>query len=329
VRKRVIDLFRRMTVSLLRCCIVAGGVLLSCEGTGPTSADLDTIVVQAYLFAGKPLDAVKLKRLGKTIVSTMESIDIEDKETGEISTIDTVVYLVSDRYIDDAAVTITGGGVTWSLMSSGEGLYRDASGTFIPAEGITYRIDISAGGNTAWAQTTVPARQGGLFISRDTIYLGAAPIDTCGKYGCPDDKGGMKKVASGGVPDTLRSLTVKWNGVPGEYIYYRYAVDDGSGSGFSTLDSLRFSCEVPDEYGGSWDWSSDSTGMNFTVTAHCNITLYRTAPEFRYLVNDMMYDSTRQDLWIGSPCNINGGLGFFTSFCSDTFSFDIVPWTGN
>jgi hypothetical protein len=304
------------------------------------------VVVQAHLYAGQPVGTVRLKRLGKSVALTNMKVESYDKETGESIMVDTTAYIVNNRYVDNATVTISTGGVAYPLTLSDSGKYRDAGGTLIIDAGKTYRLDITVDDKHIWAETTVPKRNGGILISRDTVYYTNSPEDSCGKFGCKDDtekvsevyseKDDLKKTTSrNAVPDSLQYLTARWDREsPGEWAFYIYKFSHISGSSYIMADSLRFVCRTDDE--STLDLGGDNSIVYFSgEPMHCTVEIARASAEFRYMVGDHYMigdrynDSTNQDFWNDTHGNINGGLGFFVSFCSDFLSFEVVPWKGN
>jgi hypothetical protein len=316
------------TVILL--IVAATAAILSCSaGTEPTNDDRDGIVVQAYLFAGRPVNDVRLLHLKKTCFDTLVEVNLWDGRKA-----DTTITLVRDSTVDNAMVTISTNGISYNLAFLDSGRYIDTCGNIIQI-GQTYRIDINSNGKHVWAQTTVPSPTGGLSVSRDTLYSyqggggGGKPYTpdkpkklVKEKEKDPPDTTNLPPVE---IPDSLQKLIAKWNNPHRSILYFRCAVDSNlpyqfiNGSYVST-DSLKISTK--EGYTGHSVYG-DSVVINLSNPGRYKLLIYTTTPDYHNML-ETFADSMHQDLWSRSPTNINNGLGFFTSFSSDTVSFTIV-----
>jgi hypothetical protein len=313
-------------------CAAALAAMVSCVGTGtqPTSFDKDPIVVQAYLYAGRPVSDVRLLHLTKSIRDTL--VKLYRYPNGILDSSDTVISLVKDSTFDNASVTISNNGISSALTFRDSGWYQDISGSLAIAVGQTYRIDIVAEGRHAWAQSTVPAPVGGLTVSRDSLYMlqygniiindkilgkEKPPIDTFGKPQ-PQDT----------LPDSLTHMIVKWNNPGHAYLYYRCVQDTNlpwmrSGN-YTTADSMK----IVSSYSGFPVSDSAMPVISLMQPGRYKIFLFTTTPDYRSMVATEA-DTMHQDFWNGSPNNIHDGLGFFTSFSSDSASFTIIGKEGS
>ncbi len=316
-------------------CLAAIVTVLSCTmGTQPTGFDKDAIVVQAYLFAGRPVGDVRLIHLRKAVRDTVVEIYNYDYVNNRIDTVDTTLTLVKDSTVDNAAVTISGGGQSCGLAFRESGTYRDTSGNLVIAAGRTYRIDVSADGRHAWAQTTVPSRVGGLTVSRETLYVVQAKPDTGrGKdtiYKVPPKVGkigGKVDPLTTLLPDSLTNLMVRWNNPDHAYLYFRCVLDTNlpyriQNGAYIAADSLKITSSGYWGYSGIFN-KNDSVVLGFSQPGRYKLILYTTTPDYRLMVAEVA-DTTRQDEWIRSPTNVNNGLGVFTSFSYDSVFFNIV-----
>jgi hypothetical protein len=275
----------------------------------------------------------------------MIKVEMWNYTINRMDTIDTIITMVKDSMVDNALVTISNNGISYGFVYRDSGLYQETSGSLVIAVGQTYRIDVIADGRHAWAETTVPSGVGSLSVSRDTIYTDTVQPanDTCGKDGCKDvtkeEKKGSGKVrsveSSAAIPDNLARLSLKWNNPDGAYFYYKCTFDPnspyfGSWTGtYTDKDSLTVtSGNNQERNGGSLIAGSDSTGLVLPKPGRYTFILYSTTPNYRSMLTEVA-DSTHQDRWVRSPNNINGGLGFFTSFGVDSAFFNIVPWSGS
>jgi hypothetical protein len=289
--------------------------LLSCmsTGTGPDTRDRDALVVQGYLYAGRPVSDIRVMHLTKAVHDTVISIERRIAGTGATDTVDTLVTLVNDRPVDNARVTVSGNGQSYDLVYRDSGWYRETSGDLVITEGQTYRLEVIADGRRAWAETTVPSKVDDLRASRDTMYI---PVESTGPT--------LPTLPS----EDLGFLTLKWNNPDGRYFYGKFIIDsEGADFGvwqgqYTDIDSVV----VKINYGTPDLLSYFSEGVaGIKKPAKYKFILYATTPDYRSMLSEVT-DSTRQDRWARSPTNISGGLGFFTAFNCDSISFYFAQW---
>jgi hypothetical protein len=332
------------TKGFLLCIIATIAALLSCSGMGtrPSENDRNPIVVRAYLYAGKPVTDVRLLNLAETEHDTMVRLTRWDSFYMRSDSIDTVLTWVTESTIDNAVVTISNNGKSYGLAFTESGWYKETSGNLVVAAGQTYRIDVVAGDRHAWAETTVPLPVGGLTVSRSIIYKDSVieqdTTDPCGKGGCKEvGKNGLGKVRSmysaPTLPDSLTHLVAKWNNPSGSYLYYRCVVDTNSdyrssSDGYIAEDSLGISALVfiMTNNGSGSTGMPGWKGLTLWYPKRYILYIYSTTPDYQSMLKDLArerYDSTHQnqDRWTRSPNNVHGGLGFFTSFSSDSIFF--------
>lgn len=288
--------------------------MLSCiTGTEPTSYDRDALVVQGYLYAGRPVSDIRVMHLTKAIRDTIIPVERRNEFTNTIDTIDTMVTLVNDSFVDNAQVTISSNGQSHGLVYRDSGWYMETSGNLVITEGQTCRLDIVADGRHAWAETTVPSKVGGLRTSRDTMYIPGEPA------------GSMLPTLPSG---DLGTLTLQWNNPDGVIFFCKFILDsEGADYGLwhgQYTDTDSFSVQI--NYTSADPFIDFSPGVvGIRTIAKYKFVLYSTTPDYRSMLAEAT-DSTRQDRWARSPTNINGGLGFFTSFSSDSLSFYFAQW---
>lgn len=342
--------------------IITGIVTISCDGTMPTAYEQDNIVVQAYLYAGRPVNDVRLWHLGKAMKDTavwIMKFNENDSMGFKFDSTDTIIKIYSTRMIDDAQVTISDNGVGHSLVLNDSGSYEDPSGALVITPGTTYRIDVTVDDRHAWAKTTVPQKIDNLRLSRDTLTK-----DTTGEgsmqYGWKDDPYVQPEMVT---PDGRSILTIKWNNPASanymfRIMYYndysdypvienpdideRQAADQDSMEEvipFETnpiepqwetwwtlstqKDSMRIIAANDFMFYAYYDWNPDSLGYIFSQPGRYRIVICSTTPDYQ----SMEYaaaDSMNHDRWPRSPTNINNGVGYFSSFSFDTVYFDIV-----
>jgi len=212
--------------------IATGIAMISCDGTMPTAYEQDNVVIQAYLYAGAPVNDIRLWRLGKAMKDTtvqLMTFNMDDSMGFRLDTIDTIIRIYSTRMIDNANVTISGNGVSHSLVLNDSGSYEDQSGTLNITPGTTYRIDAIVDDRHVWAETTVPRKVDGLRLSSDTLKKDTTG-DGCMMYGCEDKFNPYDPSSPDfdpeyqwplATPDSLAILTVKWNNPTSESYLFR------------------------------------------------------------------------------------------------------------
>ncbi len=137
---------RALTLSLL----VAPACLLACSDTGVTPEDdARQVVVEAFLFAGEPVDHVRLT---------------ETVPLGEDPALAPTV--------DDAIVTLVRGTERWVLSRLEEpGGYGYPGDDLEIREGDLFRIEVEAFGRTATGETMVPAPPVGVELDTDRLEV--------------------------------------------------------------------------------------------------------------------------------------------------------------
>ena len=136
---------RARTLSLL----VAAACPLACSDTTGPEEDARQVVVEAFLFAGEPVDHVRLT---------------ETVPLGEDPSLAPTV--------DDAIVTLVRGSERWVLSRLEEpGGYGYAGDDLEIREGDVFRIEVEAFGRTATGETIVPAPPVGVELDTDRLEV--------------------------------------------------------------------------------------------------------------------------------------------------------------
>ncbi len=130
--------------------LAASACLLACSGTTTSpEADARQVVVEAFLFAGEPVDDVRLT---------------ETVPLGEDPALAPTV--------DDAVVTLTRGGERWVLSRLAEpGAYGYPGDDLEVREDDLFRIEIEAFGRTATGETVVPGPPAGVELDTDMLEV--------------------------------------------------------------------------------------------------------------------------------------------------------------
>ena len=127
--------------------VCAACVLYGCDGTPGEPDTTDLLVVEAYLFAGEPVDDIRL--------------------TGTVPLSDTV----EAPPVNDAQVALLKNGIRYALVSSGDGYYRYAGADLAVLAGDTFRIEVARLETLVTAQTVVPESPVHVAVDGDTLWV--------------------------------------------------------------------------------------------------------------------------------------------------------------
>jgi len=248
----------------------------------PTTAE--ELVVEAYLYAGQPVDQVKLTRLIPFI---------EESE--------------NDQYfVNDAEVFIHQDGNTYPLVldAGDSGTYYYPAGDPEIEVGKTFDLSLEYFGKTLQATTTVPEPPSGLKLSEDEVEI--EPIYE------------MWDIRDREVPDII----LEWDNPNGEsfFVLVENIEDDndpvdvnGIMEGFMQNRFRMVSAPT----------SLDThvvRGMQLTEYGTYRILLFRVNQEYVDLYESTEQDSRS----LNEPAsNIANGLGIFTAFSSDSIFFEV------
>ena len=130
--------------------ISAGCALAGCDSTPSEPDNTDLLVVEAFLFAGEPIDDIRLT----------ETVPLSD--TAEAPS------------IDDAQVILTKHGLSYALEATGVDGYYQYTGADLTVEvGDTFGIEVAYLGAVATGETVVPAPPVNVSIDGDTMWVPA------------------------------------------------------------------------------------------------------------------------------------------------------------
>ncbi len=205
--------------------------------------------------------------------------------------------------INDAQVRLIRDDVGYDLLPTGtEGYYHYSGDDLNVAVGDNFRIEVIHQGKMASAETTVPTPPQGVEISDDVLYV-------------PEFARGP-----GGRP-SLSSLEVTWTN-PDQLLHFVVieSLDDNAESILPEFAQQRF--------GGfrfvSLPTGGDTYTINFRVLEVLGphrARVYRINQEYADLYENRIQDS--RDL-NEPPANIEGALGVFSAFSSDSVFFQVV-----
>ena len=265
-------------------------LFISCDDENLNNIADNQFVVEAFLFAGQPVDDIRIK--------TTFPLSVEDD---------------TSLPINNAQVTLIKEGARFQLSSSdSEGNYQYTGDDLTVETGDTFELEIIANGITSTATTTVPTPTTGLSISQDTIKVPQLPLTS-----------GMAAIVMT-IQEFLQesNIEAQWDN-PDEDLYFMVVenADDTFIPIFpqqvlDALETFRFVSEPTDE--------SRLTFLAGTLVSFGSYTVevFHINQEYADLYENRAQDS--RDL-NEPPSNINNGLGVFSAFNSDSRTFYVVP----
>ncbi len=262
------------------------------EEQGNISLDAQTAVVQAYLFAGQPVDSVRITQSFSYARENTDLITLEDLE-----------------------VAISDGSETFPLYHKNEGTYQNIA--LIPENGKTYNLTFLHNGETVSSETFVPEKRE-VTISETSIGLEKVEATT----GFPG--GGPPGGGFGGGDD--EAIEVIWDNPTGDYYYVVVEnieenpefVNDRLAQFQANGNARRFFRITEPEIS---DFHAVNARRDLTQFGTYQIIVYRVNPEYAALYET----SGSSSVTISQPPNnIENGLGIFTGISSDTVYLEVV-----
>jgi len=262
----------------------------SCEDENLNNIADNQFVVEAFLFAGEPVDDIRIK-------STFPLSSEEDISAP----------------INNAQVTIIKDGGRFALVSSdSEGNYNYPGDDLTVETGDVFELEVIANGITATGATTVPTPTTGLSLSQDTIRVPQLPFTA-----------GREAIVMT-ITEFLQgsNIEARWDN-PQEDLYFMVveSADDTFIPIFprqvlDALETFRFVSEPTDE--------SALTFLAGTLVSFgsYSVEVFHINQEYAELYENRTQDS--RDL-NEPPSNITNGLGVFSAFNSDRRIFYVVP----
>ncbi|MEQ1692484.1 MAG: DUF4249 family protein [Gemmatimonas sp.] len=275
---------RRRRMAPLVTALIAGA--LACGDPTATAPATREPVLRAYLYAGQPIDDVRLTW------------------TAPIGTPDSLADLASPP-INNATVALVRAGVRYPLVhaTGDSGYYRYTGADLVVREGDVFDLEATVDGHVLTARTSVPVRPTGARMSASTLKV---PTFSPG-MGRPDLSAGSALVHWQKSSGALYFLTLESTEVNPVQIDLNLPIGRGGGRRFifppTAADSARVDVFSLTYYG--------------TYTAR----VWRVNEEYAQLYATLQQDS--RDL--NEPIsNVHGGLGVFSAFSADTTVFSVV-----
>lgn len=264
-------------------------LLLSCQEENLNNIAINQFVVEAFLYAGEPIDDIRIK-------TTFPISQEED----------------TSAPINDAEVTIIKDGQRYALVSAGnEGFYHDPNNDVSVNTGDVFQLEIEHNGITATAETIVPTPTTGLSISEDSLKIPQLPLS----------EGREAIVEAIGNFLGNSSIEATWDNPNGDlYFMVVESVNDTFDPIFpeqliEALARFRFVSEPTD---GNTLIFLGGTLVSFGQYA---VKVYHINQEYAALYENREQDS--RDL-NEPPSNINNALGVFSAFNSQEAYFVVV-----
>ncbi len=261
-------------------------VLAGCDSPFNPGDD-DLVVIEAFLFAGEPVQDIRLT-----------------------STVPLGADPDSAPVIDDAVVPLLKDGVTYALTPTGEeGRYEYTGTDLAILEGDEFRLEVEYFGRVAWGETVVPGPPLSVAIDGDTLF---AP--TLGR-------GGGRGGGGGGFDPQESQLAVTWDN-QSDLLHFVVVegMDDDAEAIFpeqfqQRLGRFRFISEPTID-----NFFVVRLLLLEALGAH-QAKVYRVNAEYAQLYENRTQDS--RDL-NEPPSNIRNGLGVFSAFNSSSVSFEVA-----
>jgi hypothetical protein len=263
--------------------------LFSCGEENLNNIAANQFVVEAFIFAGEPIQDIRIK-------STFPLTDEVDTSSP----------------IDDASVTIIKNGQRFDLVSSGgDGLYHYPGDDVVIATNDVFQLEIVYNGITAFAETTVPTPTIGLEISQDTLLVPQLPLS--------EGRDAIVQTIGNFLRGSMIEAT--WDN-PNEDLYYMVveSVIDTVDPIFPTqvleaLSDFRFVSEPVD------DNSLTFFAGSLVSFGQYSVKVYHINQEYAALFENREQDS--RDL-NEPPSNVINALGVFSAFNSQEAFFEVV-----
>lgn len=264
-------------------------LFLSCEEENLNNIAANQFVVEAFLYAGEPIDDIRIK--------TTFPLSLEEDNSVPIN---------------DAEVSLMKNGQNFRLISSGnEGFYHYPNDDLQVETNDVFQIEIVHDGITATAETSVPTPTTGLILSKDSLKVPVLP------FGAGRDS----IVAVIGSFLRNSSIEASWDN-PNEDLYFMVveSVNDTldpifPGQVIEALARFRFVSEPTEE--------SSLTFLAGTLESfgQYSVNVYHINQEYAALYENREQDS--RDL-NEPPSNVTNALGVFSAFNSQEAFFEVV-----
>lgn len=264
-------------------------LFLSCEEENLNNIADNQFVVEAFMYAGEPIDDIRIKT----------TYSLSEEEDNSIP-------------INDAEVTLIKNGQRFNLVSSGdEGFYHYPNNDVTVETNDVFELEVVHNDITATATTKVPTPTTGLSLSQDSLFVPILPFSS-----------GMDSIVMA-IRDFLTSSVIEANWDNSNEDLYFMVVESVS----DTLDPI-FPGQVIEALARFRFVSEPTNGSSLTFLAGAiesfgeySVKVYHINQEYADLYENREQDS--RDL-NEPPSNISNALGVFSAFNSQETFFDVV-----
>ena len=244
-------------------------------------------VIEAFLFAGEPVDDIYVK----TIFPISETEDISEP-------------------IGNATVTLFKEGVAYNLIASDTvGFYHYPDANLTVEAGDVFNLEVNYDGVTATAETIVPTPTTGVVASPDTLFYPGLVLGG----GTDDERDSVNAILG-----ALR-MTATWDNPNGDYYYMTVENIEAVQIPIfpliaqQFLERFKFVSEPTNEN------EISILGVGLTALGTHSVKVYHVNQEYVDLFLNQEQDS--RDL-NEPPTNIKGALGIFSAFNSGEGFFE-------
>ncbi len=262
-------------------------LMAACDSVDSGDLD-DPIVVEAFLFAGEPIDDIHL--------SSVIPLDSEDSLATPIN---------------DADVRLIKDGAAYTLAPSGtDGFYHYPDDDLTVEIGDVFQLEVEYGSTRITAETTVPAPPTGVSMPVTTIIVPSVG----------DDFFAIRELFQ--TLNQENTLSVTWDNPNAESYFVALEAPANDNPDYLLPEFVR------ERFGGFRIVTQPTTAnffdipiLSLEIVGAYTTTVYRINQEYADLYENREQDS--RDL-NEPPTNIEGGLGVFSAFNGQSITFQIV-----
>lgn len=261
----------------------------SCVDENLNNIAENQFVVEAFIYAGEPINDIRIK----------SSFPLADEEDNSVP-------------INDAQVTLMKGSQSYSLISSGQdGFYHYPGNDAEVTTGDVFHLEIQHNGIIATAQTIVPTPTTGLQLSKDTVLVPELPLR--------EGREAVQMVIGEFIRNS--SIDAIWDN-PNDDLYFMIveSLSEQTDPIFpdvvtNALERFRFVSEPTND--------SMLTFLSGTLVSFgtYQVRVYHINQEYAALYENREQDS--RDL-NEPPSNVTNALGVFSAFNSQNAFFELA-----
>ena len=265
------------------------GIWSSCDEENLNDIAIDQFVVEGFVYAGEPVNDIRIK-------STFPLTDEEDTSIP----------------INDAKVILSKDGQQYGLVASGsDGYYHYPGDDLDISTNDILQLEVNHMGIRATATTQVPSPTRGLRLSQDSIKVPVLPF-TQGRDAVVEALGNFLRNSS---------IEASWENDESDlYFMVVESVSEDVDPIFpeqviEAIERFRFVSEPTDES------SLTFLAGSLVSFGQYEVRVYHVNQEYADLYDNRAQDS--RDL-NEPPSNVNNALGVFSAFNSQTQAFEVV-----